>query len=207
MKTNVIIKRGLFGDDVSQRTDNGFFSLTDLMKIGNKWRASNGFSIQKQENYFKNESSKEYVKQLEKEFGKVKISGRGRGKHTWVHPLLFIDIALWLNPKLKIEVYKWLFDELIKYRLNSGDSYKKMCGILYLKSNRKDQFQKNIKKLANFIKIECGVKDWETATEKQLKLRDKIHENIALLADILNDNQTAIRLGILKAKEDTKDLK
>jgi hypothetical protein len=32
---------------------------------------------------------------------------------------------------LKIEVYSWLFDKLIKYRNNSGDSYKKMAGALF----------------------------------------------------------------------------
>jgi len=45
MKTNVILRRGLFGGEVKQRTDNGFFSQTDLMRIGNKWRLSNGFDV------------------------------------------------------------------------------------------------------------------------------------------------------------------
>lgn len=207
MKTNVIMRRGLFGDEISKRMDNSFFSLTDLIRIGNKWRLANGLSEVKQEAYFAQKGAKEFVKELEKEFGKVKISGRGRGHHTWVHPILFIDVALWINPKLKIEVYKWLYDELIKYRLNSGDTYKKMCGVLYLRSKRKDLFQKNIKKLANIIKNECGVKDWESATEEQLRLRDKIHENIALLADVLRDNKQAIELGIKKAKEEYRNVK
>ena len=202
MKTNVIMRRGLFDGEVGQRTDNSFFSATDLMKVGNSWRVANKLQLVKQEDYFRTKSAKEFVETLKNEFGKVKISGRGRGHHTWVHPLLFIDMALWINPKLKIEVYKWLYDELIKYRLYSGDSYKKMCGILFLKSKRKDIFPKNIKILAKIIKNECGVKDWQEATEAQLRLRDKIHENIALLADVLNDNQTAIRIGLQKAKEE-----
>lgn len=42
--------------------------------------------------------------------------------------------------------------------------------------------------------MECGVSDWNNATQEQLKLRDRIHENIALLADVLNNNKEAIRL-------------
>ena len=56
----------------------------------------------------------------------------GRGQHLWVHPLLFIDMALWLNPKLKLEVYEWLFDKLLMYRNDSGDSFKRMCGAFLL---------------------------------------------------------------------------
>ena len=37
-----------------------------------------------------------------------------------------------------------------------------------------------------------------------LALRDRIQENIALLADVLSDNRESIRLGILKAKETLK---
>lgn len=75
-----------------------------------------------------------------------------------------------------------------------------MCGALWVRSTNKRNFTDDIKKIANIIKNECNVKDWQQATEKQLKLRDKMHENIALLADILNNNHEAIRLGIQKAK-------
>lgn len=207
MKTEVILKRELLGGEISQKSKSEFFSATDLFIVGNKWRASNGMSLLKQEDYFKQKNVKEFIEELKNKYGKVKISGLGRGNHTWVHPLVFIDIALWINPKLKLEVYEWLFDNLIKYRNNSGDSYKKMCGALLIRSNKTD-YVKNIQKLCKLIQVECGVIDWNTASENQLKLRDKIHENIALLADVLNNNREAIRIGILKAKEDfTKGLK
>ena len=64
---------------------------------------------------------------------------------------------------------------------------------------------KNLQKLCKLIKAECGVSDWQNATQEQLKLRDRIHENIALLADVLNNNKEAVRLGIYKAKY--KDIK
>jgi len=46
------------------------------------------------------------------------------------------------------------------------------------------------------------VKDWNTASKEQLKLRDKIHNNISLLSDVLRDNNQAIKIGIKEALKD-----
>jgi len=51
------------------------------------------------------------------------------------------------------------------------------------------------------IKKECNVTDWQHASEAQLLKRDKIHNNIALLANVMNNNREAIRLGILEANK------
>ena len=203
MKTEVLMERELFGMTIHQKSKSEFFSATDLERAGNKWRAINGLSVFDKSDYFNQKGTKEFINSLEEKFGKVKISGRGRGNHTWVHPFLFIDIALAISPKLKIEAYSWMFDNLIKYRNDSGDSYKKMCGALFIYAKNKSLFQVNISKIADIIKIECGVKDWETATEAQLKLRDRIHENVALLCDVLQDSNQALSIGIKKAKEHT----
>jgi hypothetical protein len=64
-------------------------------------------------------------------------------------------------------------DELLKYRNDSGDSYKKMCGALYERTTDKMRFHKHISELAIKIKTEIGVEDWNKATEKQLKTRDR----------------------------------
>lgn len=200
MKTEVVMQRELFGKQISQQSKTEFFSATDLATAGNYWRAANGLPLFKLQDWFKQKNVKEFMAEIEIKYGKAKVATRGRNAHTWVHPLLFIDMALFISPKLKIEVYTWLFDNLIKFRNESGDSYKKMCGALWVRSTNKRNFTDDIKKIANIIKNECNVKDWQKATEKQLKLRDKMHENIALLADILNNNHEAIRLGIQKAK-------
>lgn len=200
MQTEVIMQRELFGMSIAQKSKSEFFSATDLVRAGNKWRIANSLSPFDSTAYFRQKGTQEFIAELESKFGKIKISGNGRGNHTWVHPFLFIDIALAISPKLKIETYEWLFDNLIRYRNDSGDSYKKMCGALFTHSKCKSTFHANIPKLADIIRIECGVKDWQTATESQLKQRDRIHENIALLADVLSDNQKAIEYGILKAR-------
>ncbi len=201
METEVVMKRKLFGQEIKQKSKSEFFSATDLVRAGNRWRIQNNLQPFNLSEWFRQRKVKEFINELEREFETVKISGRGRGHNTWVHPYLFIDLALALNPKLKIEVYKWLYDELIKYRNDSGDSYKKMVGALLLNANNKTLFLTKIKIYANEIRVACGVADWQKASEMQLKLRNKIHENVALLCSVLKNNDDAIRIGILKGKE------
>lgn len=200
MKTEVVMKREIFGREISQKSKSEFFSATDLVKAGNIWRATQGRELFNMKAWFQQKGTKEFIVELEKEYGKIKISGRGRGNHTWVHPFLFIDMALAIDPKLKIEVYKWLYDSLLKYRNSSGDSYKKMSGALYINAINKVNYTNELKECAREIKSACGVKDWETANENQLELRDRIHENISLLCDLL-PNEDSIRIGIKKALE------
>ena len=196
MKTAVQMKRELFGMEVRQKSDSEFFSLTDLARSGNKWRAANDMPVFNLSSWLGAKGTKEFTAELEGKFGKVITKGRGRGSCTWAHPLLFIDCALAISPKLKIETYEWLFDKLIKNRNESGDSYKRMSGALYAHSRSKKGFYVEIQNTARLIKVACGVKDWQSANEKQLSKRDKIQEAIAILSDVLRDNDRSVRLGI-----------
>jgi hypothetical protein len=199
MKTEVIMKREIFGHQISQCSKSEFFSATDLCKAGSKWRIMQGMQAFDMSAWLNQSSTKEFISSLESKFGIVKISGRGRGNHTWVHPYLFIDMALAISPELKIEVYQWLHDHLLAYRNDSGDSYKRMAGALYNAYPNKSKFPGYIVAVADFIRdTVVKAKDWQTATEDQLKLRDKIHDNIALLADILPCDD-AVRIGANKA--------
>lgn len=199
MNTEVVMKRKFFDGEISQKSKTGFYSLNDLFRVGNRWRLLNGMNQIRMIDWINSNPVKEFIKELTSQFGEVKKATRGRNANTWVHPYLLIDAALYINPKFKVEVYSWLFDELLKYRNDSGDSYKKMAGALFANSSNKSTFHRGIQKTANIIKTACKADDWETATEEQLKLRDRIHENIALLCDVLRDNNQAIRLGIEKA--------
>lgn len=194
MKTEVEMKRQLFGTQISQKSKSEYFSATDLVRAGNKWRRSNDMTDFSFSMWIKNKSTKEFVHELEKKYGDAYSISKGKGHHTWVHPLLFIDLALAISPKLKIEVYEWLFDHLIKERNDSGDSYKEMCGNLYVRHGDKKTFSKFIISVANEIREKCGVKDWQKATESQLSKRDKIHKEIALLSDVMNNNFQAVRI-------------
>lgn len=199
MKTEVIMKRELFAEHISQKSKSEFFSATDLVRAGNKWRKTNNLPDFNLSQYLNSNSTKEFIKSLEVKYSEVAIiKGRGRNCHTWTHPLLFIDIALAISPHLKIEVYEWLFDNLIKYRNFSGDSYKKMCGSLYQKYQNKQKFHDFISNVAEKVKSTCRVKDWEEANEEQLRKRDRIHDNISLLSDVLNNCEEAVRIGLIK---------
>ena len=201
MKTEVVMKRHTLGEIISQKSKSGFFSATELERAGNKWRVMNDLPFMKLNSYFSNRANKEFILELEAKYGKVKTDGRGKGNHTWVHPMLFIDIALWIDPKMKVEVYAWLMDNLLLFRNDSGESYKKMTGALYRVAKNKTKFPQNIQLVASRIRLECGVKDWNEATENQLKLRDRMHEFISFACDMLKDGNDAIEVGIAKAKD------
>ena len=196
MITEVVMKRELFGHEISQKSQSEFFSATDLVKAGNKWRIANGFSDFNLSQYLKGQKTLEFIGEIEKKYGKSMINGRGRNAHTWVHPLLFIDIALALNPKLKIEVYEWLFDNLIKYRNDSGDSYKEMSAAIFTRMGNAREFQQYIQKVATEIKAALNVKEWETASEIQLRQRDLIHNSIKLLCRVMKDTDAIVRIAI-----------
>lgn len=199
MKTEVVMKRELWGMEISQKSKSEFFSVTDLVKAGNRWRVSQGKEIFSLKHWLETKSAKEFMAALENKYGTIKINAKGKNQHTWVHPYLFIDIALAISPELKIEVYSWLHDYLLKYRNESGNSYKKLVGSVMLALSNKSKFQETISMVANKVKLACNVSgSWEKATEEQLKLRDKMHENISLLTDVLRDIERATTVGIDK---------
>lgn len=203
MKTEVVMKRELFGRKVSQKSKSEFLSATDLFAIGNRERVLSDLKPVSISDYYKNSKNKEFLNELESNYGKVKSDGRGK-THSWVHPLLFMDMALWISPRLKVKVYEWMQDNLLNYRNDSGDSYKKMVGSLYSKATDKSNFKRNMSFVARRIALECGIQSkenrWENATEQQLKLRDKMQEYISLFCDVTKNANVAIELGISKAK-------
>ncbi len=173
---NMIRKMGNF--DVTQRTKDGFFNATALLKqwnnsidnqqvlntqnsgylknstenqkvlnMGNSPYLKNSdenqqvfksvvyTELKKKEikDFFLNKSTQEYIQvimQKENLNAETSVYLKSRGKYsggTWMHPMLFIDFAMWLNPSFKYDVLKFVYDEMIKYRNLAGDSYKELC--------------------------------------------------------------------------------
>lgn len=128
MKTNQVLTRQMGHFSVLQRTSDGMFNATALLK---QW---NNISGQKKvlAHYFENSSTIEFIEAIEKEENfkhrnSVYLKSRGRySEGTWMHPLLFIDFAMWLNPAFKVKVLKFVYDELIKIRHEAGDTYRIM---------------------------------------------------------------------------------
>ena len=130
MKTNNVMVRPMGDFQVQQRTKDGMFNATALIA---QWNAASG---QKKAlaHYFENANTTEFIKAIEEEEHftcrnsvYVKSKARAdRGGGTWMHPLLFIDFAMWLNPSFKVKVIKFVYDEMIKYRNEAGDAYKQL---------------------------------------------------------------------------------
>ena len=128
MKTNQIIKRPMGAFDVEQRTKDGMFNATNLLR---QWNESTG---EKKEvtKFFENDNTKEFISALISEekldtqnSAYVKSKARlDRGGGTWMHPILFIKFAMWLNPRFEVQVIKFVYDQMIRYRNDAGDAYK-----------------------------------------------------------------------------------
>jgi hypothetical protein len=43
---------------------------------------------------------------------------------VWMHPVLFLDFAMWINPSFRVEVIQFCFDNMIAFRCSAGDYYK-----------------------------------------------------------------------------------
>ena len=56
----------------------------------------------------------------------VYLKTRGKKGGTWMHPMLFIDFAMWINPEFKYDVIKFVDDEMIRYRNEAGDAYREL---------------------------------------------------------------------------------
>lgn len=127
MKTNQIM---IQSDLRAQRTKDGYLNATKLVDA---WNKSNPES-EKQLSQFKMLlSTKKFIEQLKKEgIEKPMITGRGSGKNsgTWMHPKLFIDLAMWVSLEFKSMALGWIADGLIKSRHEAGDYYNEMCATI-----------------------------------------------------------------------------
>lgn len=128
MKTNQEMIRPMGEFKVVQRTKDGFFNATELLK---QWNVSNN-SKKELKHYFENQSANELINTIvERENLNSRksayLSSRGKNGGTWMHPILFIDFAMWINPSFKYDVIKFVYDEMIKFRNLAGDAYPSMC--------------------------------------------------------------------------------
>ena len=128
MKTNQVMIRQMGEFQVEQRTRDGFFNATALLK---QWNVSKG-SKKEVTKFFDLDSTSELVKTImERENLNTQsdayLSTRCKNGGTWVHPILFIDFCMWINPTFKYDVIKFVYDEMIKFRNLAGDAYPEMC--------------------------------------------------------------------------------
>jgi len=136
MKTNQIIKRPMGVFEVEQRTKDGMFNATQLMK---QWNETNPDEKRDIDNFWKSTNLTELMSEIaENELGfksvdftelKKSLSVTSRGKYnggTWMNPVLFLKFAMYLSPRFEYHVLKFVSDQMIKFRKDAGDAYKEL---------------------------------------------------------------------------------
>ena len=127
MKTNQEMIRKMGNFNVIQRTKDGMFNATDLLKQWNNQSCSE----RKMDNFFASHKTNEFINTIiEREKlntpKMVYLKTRGKKGGTWMHTMLFIDFAMWINPEFKYDVIKFVHDEMIRYRNEAGDAYREL---------------------------------------------------------------------------------
>ncbi len=183
------MKREFLGGEIRQNHLTGFFCINDITKIGNAYRKNSGLPVAKWVKYKDSKKSKEFFISLmnSEETAEIITAQRGKGGLTWVHPLVFFDYAMWLSPDFKVAVYKWLYDNLVVFRDDSGNSYKEMSKVLFeTQGYEPAKGAVIVSSLARAIKRDLQWHDWDKATPELLKKRDSIHKGMI----------TALKMGV-----------
>lgn len=204
MKTNQILTRKLADFNVNQRTSDGMFNATELLKQWNQTVINQDINLNTQnsgylkkakdlDDFFDNKNTKEFIEALilEESFihlNSVYLKSRGKYGGTWMHPVLFVKFAMWLNPRFEVKVIKFVYDELIKHRNDAGDAYI-LLGSTVSKIVPRSFLPVAIQKIAqamNYIVFnnhETGIRNKE-ASEEKLK---ELYELERKICDLISD--------------------
>lgn len=196
MITNQIMKRQLGKFGVQQRTKDGYFNATELLK---QWNISNS-SCKELKDYLANKATQEFIKALCEEENlngdnSPYLANRGKNGGTWMHPLLFIDFAMWLNPAFKVKVLKFVSDQMLAYRNEAGEAYKVLSsavGKIVAANNMKQQMPQ-IARAINWVVFNNHQKEIRNDFGEEQKQRE-LFEMERQVAMLIND-------GFLKSKE------
>ena len=156
---NLIRPMGCF--KVEQRTKDGMFNATSLLRQWNETMGTN----KELDHFLRTDGTREFINALLEDIenqqvlhpqkkGYVKLTENenvidtpkkeyvklvyqtsrarvDRGGGTWVHPYLFIKFAMWLNPRFELQVIKFVHDQLLAYRDEAGEAYKELSTSIY----------------------------------------------------------------------------
>ena len=197
MKTNQILTRPMGDFFVMQRTSDGMFNATELIK---QWNDQSGMQ-KKLDHFFENSSTKEFIDAIISEENlntrnSVYLKSRGKNGGTWMHPLLFIDFAMWLNPSFKVKVLKFVYDQLILFRNEAGDSYQELTKQI-AKLVKKDLVSDAIQSVARGI-------NYNVFGDHERNIRNKMAEE-SLMKDLVGFQKKITSLideGFLRSLED-----
>jgi hypothetical protein len=194
MKTNVVMLRKMGQFDVKQRTKDGYFNATDLLR---QWCVNN--ERKDIDQFLRLEQTKIFMEVLELEENLDSYNSRkntlsstyeivkgnkkkGISNEYWMHPILFIKFAMWINPRFEYFVIKFVYDQLIEYRHSAGDNYK---GLTASAQKFIDVDYIRLAKALNYVifgKHENGIR--QTASQIQLKELSEIQHKLSFAIDM-----------------------
>ena len=192
MITNQLMLRKMGDFDVIQRTKDGFFNSTLLLKQWNKLSEKGeniipsfmGMMKKKDlDDYLFLKSTKEFISTImfkeNRDDGdypyRKSRANKGDNMGTWMHPLLFVDFAMWLNPSLKYDALKFVYDKMIEFRNKAGDAYKTLASSVQKIVNNSfmQVAMQHIGEAINWIIFDCHEKELRNkfgSEEKQNEL-------------------------------------
>lgn len=188
MKTNQNLIRKMGPFDVVQRTKDGMFNATLLLK---QWNAAND-DKKEVTKFFENQNTKDFVNALMSEENlntqnSAYLKTRGKKGGTWMHPYLFVKFSMWLNPKFEVKVIKFVYDELIKYRNEAGDAYRAMAESIQKIVSKKEMPEKisHVARAINHIVYNAHEPEIRNkqAFEEKVKELTQVEKDIAMLID------------------------
>lgn len=187
---------------VEQRTKDSFFNATSLMKQWNE--ATN--SKKNINHYLDLASTKEFfqaiieddpeIRKSEKPINQIVSKSKAKTLPTggriagevWLNPIAFVDFAMWLNPAFKVKVIKFVYDQMIAYRNEAGDSYKELASAMS-RIVPKDFMRAAMPKVAEAINY-CVFNDHAPMIRNQHGDEKKMRELFSFqrkIADLIND--------------------
>ena len=122
MKTNQEMVRYIDSFSVVQRTSDGYFDGTELLR---QWNNVEGNPRRQMSKFLESDNTSEFLKALAEDeshrakmlIGEnqllIKVKGRNtkEGKtpdKVWMNPLLFIKFAMWINPAFEVKVLRFV---------------------------------------------------------------------------------------------------
>jgi hypothetical protein len=181
MKTSVVMTRKMGDFSVNQRTSDGMFNATALVEQWNKVHNKKLVA-----DFIRLDTTKVFVETVKTReghnMGNPILSKKGKNGGTWMHPLVFIDFAMWLNPEFKYDVLKFVYDELIKQRIDAGDNYVQLSasGVKLSGYN----FVEVAKAMQWIVYGKSGKNLRQTATQEQLKELNDLQTKLSFAVDM-----------------------
>lgn len=186
MKTNKVMIRKMQDFEVLQRTKDGMFNATSLLrqwndKLSMQKEVSKFFELDQTKSFIEVLQSEENLHTQESTYVKSKAS-RGENAGTWMHPILFIKFAMWINPRFEYFVIRFIYDQLIEFRHSAGDNYR---GLTSAVSRFESVNYSQIAKGLNYIVFGKHEEDLrQHATSDQLKQLTELQKQLAFAVDM-----------------------